>query len=1034
MQRWLSMEFAKRQGISANVLFPFPNSFIQETFRKFIPDLPEQSPYEPEILTWTIMNLLPGLIESDRFSLIREYLKDDEKGIKQFQLARRIADTFDHYTVFRPDMILKWDEKGGQDWQAKLWQKISAGRESHRAALKRIFLETIRKHPSITRDLPERISIFGISALPPFHLEILVALSSYIDVNLFLMNPCREFWGEIVSDKETDRIARRYDHENQPVDDLHLERGNSLLASTGTMGRDFFWLIHQNDYEEDDTFEQPDESNLLGCIQSDILNLRERGGPDADIKPLSGSDRSIQIHSCHSPTREIEILYENLLSKFDADPDLKPRDILVMTPDIEIYAPYIQAIFNTREDQSQRIPFNITDRNVSRGSPIIRTFLAILDLCEGRFEASKVAAILESSFVHRKFSLAADDVEIIIQWLKQTRVRWGEDEDHRGGMGLPKYRENTWRAGLDRMLLGYALPGRDENLFKGILPFDSIEGDKSRALGKFTEFINRLFEFTQTLKKPRELNNWMKILTDICDVFFIDDDDANQELLIIRRALNKLSTIRQKAEFEKEVSLDIIIMFLQSEFDNESSGYGFIAGAVTFCAMLPMRSIPFKVICMIGMNHDSYPRQSKHLSFDLIAQHPKRGDRSIRNSDRYLFLESIISAREKLYISYIGQSLEDNSAIPPSVLVSELMDYISQGFKLPKAGIEDHIITRHRLQAFSPAYFRDTKKLFSYSKENFLAGQSIVSKREQPTAFISAGLPYQDEEISVIDIGELGRFFGNPARYFLSERLGIYLDETDLLIEDREPYTLTGLDKYDLDNSLLKKHLAGIDIKQLLDITRASGVLPHGRLGESVYHSTVGDIETFAKKLNDFRQDDLLEDLAVNQKVGQITITGRLDNLYPEGQLQYRVATVKAKDRLKIWIKHLLYNIIKPDSYSSRSVLIGSDLYLEYSCPENCRDTLKQLLDLYSQGKQKPPKFFPKSSLVYAESIFHDKPESYAINKANIAWLGTDHSRGEGNDPGYRLIFGNVNPTDREFKDIALMVYLPLLEHEATLL
>ncbi|MCP4582928.1 MAG: exodeoxyribonuclease V subunit gamma [candidate division Zixibacteria bacterium] len=1030
MERWLSMEYARKQGICANFRFPFPNSFIQEIFRRFIPDLPEHSAFDPEILTWKIMRFLLGPIDSSEFSSISEYLKDDKSGLKQYQLARRIADTFDHYTVFRPDMILKWDENKSHDWQAKLWQKLSKGNKLHRAAIKENLLKATFNQSFTIHDFPERISIFGISALPPFHLEILVALSSLVEVNLFLMNPCREFWADIVSDRETDRIARRYDHNIPSIDDLHLEPGNSLLASTGVMGRDFFWLIHQNSCEEDEAFAQPEENNLLDCIQSDILNLRERGSQDIGLKSLSDNDRSIQIHSCHSPMREIEVLYENLLSIFEADPELNPRDILVMTPNIEAYAPYIQAIFNTRTDQSQRIPFNITDRNVSRESRIIRTFLAVLDLCDGRFEASKIAAILEPSFVHRKFSLSVNDVELIVHWLRQTRTSWGIDKHHRGRMGLPEYNENTWQAGLDRMLLGYALPGWNENLFKGILPFDSIEGDKAQALGKFTELLTRLFDFVKALKKPRRLSGWIELLADIYEKLFIDDEETNRELLIIRRALNKLSVIRQEAGFEKEVSLDVIIQYLKNEFDNESSGFGFIAGAVTFCAMLPMRSIPFKVICLIGMNHDSYPRQSKHLSFDLIAQQPRRGDRSIRNSDRYLFLEAILSARERFYISYVGQSIEDNSAIPPSVLVSELMDYINQGFQFPGANIQDHIVIRHRLQAFSPEYFKGDTKLFSYSRENFLAGQSMLERRKQPTAFISSGLPQTDKEINVIDIDELCRFFGNPSKYFLAEQLGIYLDEIDLTIEDREPYTMTGLEKYDLENRLLKKHLDGIDIKQHMDITRASGLLPHGRLGESIYRNIIGDIETFGRKLDEFRQNGPLESLAINHEVGGIKITGNLDNIYPAGRLQYRVATVKARDRLKIWIKHLLYNIIKPASYPSASIIIGSDLCLEYSSPENSLEVLRQFLDLYRQGRWIPLRFFPKSSLKFAESIYQNKPEDYALNKANSTWSGTDHNRGESEDSSYKLCFGNTSPGDDVFKDIALKVYLPLLEKE----
>jgi len=799
------------------------------------------------------------------------------------------------------------------------------------------------------------------------------------------------------------------------------------------LGRDFFWQIHQHQCQENEFFGQGDNGSLLTCIQSDILNLRERDGQTIGFKQIPESDNSTQVYSCHSPMREVEVLYDNLLAMFESDEDLKPKDILVMTPDIETYAPFVQAVFGGGKKDSAHIPFSIADRNIAKESPLIKSFMAILDLVGSRFEVSKVVEIIESPFIHRKIGLAAGEIELIIRWLKQTRIRWGINKQHRQKLGLPDIQENTWQAGLDRLLLGYAMPYQEQSMFENILPYDNIEGDQAQTLGRLAEIINRLITLVDSLENARELDEWVKLLMQVCDQFFLTDNESDREMVIIRRVINNLGFLREKSGIDEKISFDIINQYLKDQFARESSSLGFIAGAVTFCAMLPMRSIPFKIICLIGMNHDSYPHQEKHLSFDLIAKHPQRGDRSVRNSDRYLFLEAILSARRRLYISYVGQSIEDNSTILPSVLVSELLDYITQGFEIAEHNILDHIVIKHRLHAFSPYYFSGTGKLFSYSEENCQAARSGVNQRNQSSSFITAGLPEASEEYRTIDIDQLCGFFINPSKYFMRERLGIYLDETDSLMEDREPYELTGLEKYELDNQLLEKALAGNDIDKEYQIIKASGILPHGNYGKSIYSGLTWNIKSFVKNLEEYRRGDKLEPLTIDYQIAGFQLTGVLANIHSAGQIQYRVASLKAKDQLKIWLKHLVYNIIRPDSYPANSILVGNNSRLEYSRVENAAEILKQLLDFYWAGLHKPLAFFSESSLRYAELIAKNQPEEQALRKAKDIWTGTDHSRGESEDYYYKTCFGGFDPFDDVFKATSLKIYQPILIYQTKL-
>ena len=1042
MKRWVSMQLAQRHGICANYRFPFPNAFVYDVFREVISGLPECSPFDPRIMTWRIMKILPSCITRPGFESLRIYLGDTQANLKRFQLSERIADTFDQYLLFRPEMIFRWESGKEDHWQAVLWRELVQGNEAkHRAALGKAVLEAIEESSTEVQGLPERVSVFGISALPRFHMEVLAGLSRIREVDLFLMNPCREYWGDILSEREMKRTAARQGTQDLTVEELHLEKGNSLLASMGTLGRDFFDLVNEFGCEEFPSFKDPGEDNLLSCLQSEILNLRE-GQQGLDGKKTVGvHDTSIQIHSCHSPMRELEILHDQLLDMFERDPGLLPKDILVMTTDIEAYAPYIQAVFDTPADDPRRIPFSISDRSFRKESEIIDTFLAILDLQASRFAASGVFSILESPAVQRKFGLLEADLDLIRRWVRETRIRWGIDRQSRGQLGLPALAENTWEAGLDRLMLGYAMPGGDENMFGGILPYDHIEGSEASVLGRVLEFTELLFTRVTALGQPRTLDGWSRTLTDLLEGFFVPDEDRETEMQMIRRTLNDLGDMSAWGGwvFDEEIDVKVIRWHLRHYLEREGFGFGFITGGVTFCAMLPMRSIPFKIICLVGMNGDAYPRQARPLGFDLMAKHPQPGDRSRRNDDRYLFLEAMLSAREGLYISYVGQSIQDNSLIPASVLVSELMDYVEQGFTVPGEKVLDHIFTKHRLQAFSPEYFKENHKLFSYSEENRLAAQRILEAREVPVPFISRGLSDPGEEWKTVDLGDLCTFFGNPAGFVLKGRLGIHLEEGASILEEREAFDIKGLERYLLEETLVKRKLAGDNLKDFLPLTRASGKLPHGTLGECIYEDLRQGVERFVGKTGPYIRETPLEPLEVDLRISGFRLTGRIDAIYPERLLHYRYARVKSKDRLRIWIHHLALNSLLADKYPRTSMLAGMVprggesewIAWEYSPVEHSKAILGRLLEEYWTGLVRPLHFFPESSWIYAHmTLEKNKPRENALRSACKTWRGSEYSRGECEDPYHQLCFRNTDPLDSEFRRIAEEIFRPLIGHQ----
>ncbi|MBN2124104.1 MAG: exodeoxyribonuclease V subunit gamma, partial [Deltaproteobacteria bacterium] len=476
MERWLSLELARHHGVCANVRFPFPNAFIRGLFQKVFSWLPDRSPFDPDVLTWRIMGLLPGLIQRNGFEGLHDYLGDGGEDLRRLQISGRIADLFDQYLLYRPEMMFAWERGEETHWQARLWRELVRGGEgTHRAALAERFHSAIRDPLFQPEGLPERVSVFGISVLPGFHIHILAALSRFTQVHLYLMNPCREYWGDILSRWEMRRRAGRDVEPHRIAEEFHMERGNSLLATMGALARDFFDQITEFEWVEENCFQDPGEEDLLHSIQSQILNLMEPGEGAGDKRAIGETDASVQIHSCHTPMREMEVLRDRLLDLFDQDPGLRPGDVLVMAPDIESYVSYIQAVFDIPEEDPAYIPFSIADRSVHRESAVLETFTAILDLWGSRFEVSRVLALLDCAALRDTFAITEGDLDLIQMWVEQTRIRWGISGESKAGLGLPPNPENTWEAGLERLLLGYALPGEGERLFEGILPYDGVE-------------------------------------------------------------------------------------------------------------------------------------------------------------------------------------------------------------------------------------------------------------------------------------------------------------------------------------------------------------------------------------------------------------------------------------------------------------------------------------------------------------------------------------------------------------------------------
>jgi exodeoxyribonuclease V gamma subunit len=731
----------------------------------------------------------------------------------------------------------------------------------------------------------------------------------------------------------------------------------------------------------------------------------------------------------------VEVLHDRLLDLFETVPGLVPRDVIVMTPQIDDYAPFIAAVFGGVKDSARRIPYAVADRTLASGGSLVWAFLELFDIIDSRFEASRIMDLLENRFVAARFGLDDDGLAAARRWITESGIRWGIDAADRQEEGLPPFAENSWTEGLDRLLLGYAMPGDGTSLFSGILPFSDIEGGEARHLGGVITFAEALFarhRSQQTYCTPTE---WACYLSELLTTFFLPDDEVQAEHLFLVSSFDELRKKSGDAGFTGTITLAVVRTWLMERLSTAGVAEGFLTGRVTFCAMLPMRSIPFRVVALLGMNDGLFPRQHRPSGFDLMAAAPKRCDRSIRNEDRYLFLESLLSARDALYLSFIGQSGKDNAAMPPSVVVSELLDYAERAFMVAgvpenrqRDAVRERIVVKHRLQPFHKDYFTPTaKRLFSYSAENCAAAGSRLSGGGE-TAILS-GLPLElpDADQRQLTIDQLLAFLGNPAGVFL-KRAGIRIEGVEPPVEDREPFAANGLDSYKLSAELVTEYLAGRDPVDKIASFLARGVLPPAGPGRAALAALRERAGHFAAVVAPFAALPALEPIEIECVISGCRLTGRLTGINRDGLLRYRCARLKANDLLSCWVHHLFLNLCAPEGYPRQSLLVASDGCREFTHCANAGEHLATLVELYLKGLCEPLPFFPETSCEFAAN-----PEK--SEKLLSIWNGNQsgkirHKGERERERAFDLFFGALPPEELfaspGFREIAQAVYLPL--------
>ncbi|KAF0189343.1 MAG: exodeoxyribonuclease V gamma [Desulfobulbaceae bacterium] len=1032
------------------------------------------------------------------FAPLLRYLSGEQSALKRYQLARQLADCFDQYQIMRPEMLAGWQvgktstTNPAELWQMAIWKQLrdSLEQSPHRGELLHLFLESLHgqedvseflpsvaRAPSLTsatlgvsaslrlpgHPWPARLSIFGLHSMPPLLLDCLAGLSRHCDVHLYLLSPCQNHWADIPGKRQLIRESLARLKNGQEAADIDPEV-HPLLNALGRQGRDFQTMLLERVDEliDTDSFEDPMQSGsalnfshssmahnpasgsrlegvsdftdsatpcLLHRLQSDLLDGGWTGTHPTEPMPL---DSSLTMVSCHSPVREIMVLKDQILRWLQDNPDMALRDIVVMAPDIQEYAAIIPAIFHD-------IQHSIADRSLRHRNQVLNIFFQFLDLAVSRCSWSGVLDLLEAPEIAATFgNLSESDIELIRHWVTSAGIRWGLSTDQLSTLGLitpapdaaPPMAEITWRAGLDRLLLGYAMDW--EAPVDGILPYPDIEGSMARPLGGLCQFVELLTQTAEALGRPRPLAAWSTLLQAQADALF--GPEMNDDVARLRQILSDLA-LRFGSFHQHDVPIEVIRAWLDSTASESRSSAGFLRGQLTFCSMLPMRSIPFRAVCLLGLNDGVFPKTDRQQPFNLLTEEFRPGDRSRRNDDRYQFLEALLSARQSLYLSHVGQSIHTGSAIPPSVLISELVETLRLAY-----AIVDPVV-KHPLQPFSPRYF-DGSGLESYNHHNCTVAAALShppSPPDSPVPWWTGTLPGDDREAVsrsgvsdtvTVNIASLLSFFAHPQKWFVHHRLEIRLDTDTELPDETEPFSSGWLDSYLVNQELVQSCLDDADDDQdpgtILARLQAQGRWMLGAPGRLAFDGLIPELMTFAGAIQALDMGDKLADLPIDLTFEGVRLMGQLGGIHENGILLARYSGCKGKDLLRAWIHHLLAAAAHPER-PGRTHLLSKDQALTFAPLADPVAHLSQLLVIYRQGAASPSPLLVEPAWAYLQQETKARATTSPLQAAQTVLR---NSLEKGQEPELALLYGDIDPAallGPEFEQLCETFVSPIL-------
>ena len=1047
LKRWLQVYLAERMGVIANAEFTPPAQFTWELLRAARPDLPQRSPFEVEVLRWHIYVLLGERLDGAALAPLREYLARDDDALRRYALSFELARAFERMQGYRRERLLAWERgAGGDDWQAELWRRLlpRVGGVS-RAARVDEWLRTFdpvdpaaRASAPVPPGLPDRFACFACANISPDVLRMLAVAGRHCDVDFFLPLPSAEYLGDTPITRREVRARLQ-----------QKDGGNPLVTSLSGAAAEFLELLygygHVQPDDEIDLFETSITTRtLLGRVRNDILQHAAPSEGDRVVEP----DASLQFHACHTPLREVQTLHDALLALLDDprfDPPLQPRDIAVMMPDVAAYRPAIDAVFGGLERNDPRfLPYNLGDLGAAAQHPAAELFLKLLDAPASRWELDELLDVLAAPGAMRRFDLDGDGdaAERLTRRLQEAGVRWGEDEHARERVGAGSYREFSWAFAIDRIVAGFASGDAEDVLVGGTAPLAGVEGQAFAHLDAalvVTETWRRLREES---RRPRTAAKWQTLLNEALDSLYqpdFNDLAETRALERVRAALAELVANCDAADAALELPWADLRATLRDTLAAPDPAQRLFTGGVTFCGMVPLRVVPFRVICLLGMDEAAFPRRDPGgldpLVADRRAGNAERGDRDVRADDRLLFLQLLAAARDVFYVSWIGRDAQTNKDLPPAVVVAELRDLVRDRYLLPIADEDARKARDARLTCVAPlhpfsASLFEAGAVRSYARQWLAAAGARVQGDHAPPPFATGALPTPDDTPAEVSLDELKRFLANPSRGFLERALQMRLPhyaDTDADLEPLQPDQ--PLLRYKLTRAALDHgDIAATAQKTLFS---AQGLLPPGALADAAL-----DIARRRAALLREARDEFASGSAPTRCEGVLELgngrrlVGSVDDVFPSGLLRATPGKLNGKRALHARIDTLFAVAVSGKPSGCRLLWVKDDetakrFDLEPVGPDDARAHLDHLLDLMQSGLNRPLPFLAKASW---DSLRRDRPQKGEADPAEFSELlrkaaakaeddNAFGGKGEFDDAAVRIAWRGVDVTHADSLD-----------------
>jgi len=1069
VRRSLTLVIASAHGICANVEFSYLAPWLRQQMGKLLPGVAPELPFSSAALAWRVHAAFGDPCFVSAHPRLASYLGGAD-NVMRFELASRVAALLDLYGTCRPDWLEAWregspaatgarsdSERADEHWQSALWHKLTAAASATVLAAGTACIDALKGislNQAKAAGLPSSAHVFALPTMPALHMAWLQQIGRWVDVHVYLLSPCQAFWSELNNRRRLGHLAVQ-GHADP------LARGNRLLAAWGRQTQayvDGLADIADEGRTDDGDFRHNDAVSLLAQLQNAILTATEL--LPGSIR-VADADRSLEVHLCHSLTRELEVLQDHLLGLLASGAVAHPSQILVVTPDLDAAAPLIDAVFGTAP-RDRHIPYTVSGQARSTVNAPARALLALLSLVTSRFSASAVFAALQMDIVARRFNLDADLLQQVHEWLRASGIRWGLDAPHRASFGVPGTTDHTWADGLDRLFLGYALPTQVLQPFADLLPAGDAEGSDTLALGAFWVFVDQLRALHAAASMALPPQAWHALLLAAADDFMApvgDELDDQRELL---EAIRELCETMQQGGLDDDSSpalpLSVVLTALEQQLDDPALG-GVPTGGITFSSMSSLRGLPFTVVCAIGINDGVFPSAQRPSEFDLMPLQPRRGDRQRRSDQRNLFLDLLLAARHSLYLSHTGRSVRDNAPLPPSVLISELLDVLVPAIAEDPSSVESlaqarrRLVVEHPLQPFSADAFDidGDPRLRSFNRELGDALRASLQVLPAPSARPAVGAPLDevaeegDDGISVdltpaffasplspagpswreVSVEQLVEFFRNPCRYLLKRRLGIRLGRVEDEVQDDEPFLPDWPGRMALAARLLGPLLAGAGPDAVRRLAQAGHELPSGSLGRQQLDRELETLTRFAQAVRTQTVAPCLPPHQVRLPMdidGEAwQLVGSFADLRPCGLVRWRYDGLRPGDVLAAWIPHLALCAVPAMGVAAQTLWLSLDAPLRLGLPEQPAALLQDLVSLYRRGLREPLMFFPKSAWSYVSN----GESSYT---AGQVWYPTkDRPFAEGADPAYRLALrGLGDALSGEFGELAVRVFEPV--------